>query len=439
MKLSVFGAGYVGLVSAVCLAKIGHQVICIDTDHEKIALLQQGISPIYEQGLQVLLPPLLSKGLLAFSTSAQVALQEPEAVMIAVGTPLTADNDIDLRYVEQVVNTIAHHIEHDVLIIIKSTVIPGTQQRLSEQLQDILGQRKVNIDVDVVNNPEFLQEGSAMQQFMNPDRIIIGAEKSKSINVLKKIYQPLVKDQSQVLVMSPESAELAKYASNAMLATKISFINEISQIAAAVGADMESVKTAVGADYRISPYFLNAGCGFGGSCFPKDMMTLVASAKRLGVKPLLLESVLQRNALQQSDLFYRVQRFFNADLAGKTIALWGASFKPHTDDVRCATSHVVANLFWQAGCHIKLHDPLAMNNFASAHKDQKALTLCDSPLAALQQADVLVITTEWPEFKAISPSIIKKQLRHTAVFDGRGLFDAKEMQQQGIYYQSITA
>lgn len=437
MKVSVFGAGYVGLVTAVCLAKIGHHVICIDNNAEKINKLNQGIPPLYEQGLETLLKTELAKGLLRFSLTAADALKDAELVMIAVGTPLSETGDIDLSFINQVITSVGKQLNSETLLVLKSTVPAGTAQALTQSLNSQLAERGLTIKVDVVSNPEFLQEGNAIEQFMQPDRIIIGADEPASIATLKKLYQPLLEEQVPLLVMDKASAELSKYASNALLATKISFINEISQIADKVGADIELVAAAVGQDYRINPRFLKAGCGFGGSCFPKDIMTLIAAARKLGVQPHLLESVMTRNALQQRCLFDAVNNFFKADLQGKTIALWGLTFKPNTDDVRYASSHIIAALFWEAGCCINAYDPLGSENFAKMHAAQSALRICRSALDALESADVLLVCTEWPEFAEADLALIKTKLTHAAIFDGRNLFDAEKLKKAGFYYYGI--
>ena len=437
MKVSVFGAGYVGLVSAVCLAKIGHDVVCVDNNAEKIHNLKRGIPPIYEQGLEELLKAELAQGSLTFTTKSIDALKEVEIIMVAVGTPLTEELDIDLTYVNQVIASIAEELSQEALIVLKSTVPPGTSQQLNRILNKRLAERQLAITVDVANNPEFLQEGNAIQQFMQADRIIIGASIVATIERLKKLYQPLLEKQVPLLVMDKASAELTKYAANAFLASKVSFINEISQIADKVGANIQSVAMGMGKDYRINPRFLNAGCGFGGSCFPKDIMTLIAIAKKLELEPQVLESVIARNTLQQRWLFDQVSKFFKGNLRAKTIALWGLTFKPNTDDVRYATSHVITDLFCQAGCHVRAYDPLGSDNFAKMHQEQKNLTVCQSAIDALETANILVISTEWRQFTKVDLSVIKAKLSDAAIFDGRNLLDSDAVKAQGFYYCGV--
>ncbi len=436
MKVSVFGAGYVGLVTAVCLAEIGHSVICIDNDQAKIDLLNQGICPIYESELQPLLDKHLSKQLF-FSTDASRAIVDTDLLMIAVGTPLNKADDVNLDYVYQVATTIAYQLNYPCSVILKSTTPPGTANALTQYVNGILKQRNCNFSVDVATNPEFLQEGTAVQQFMYPDRIIIGAEDIKTIQLMHDLYRPITKDKNQLLIMDKASAELTKYASNALLATKVSFMNEISQIAEAVGANINSVKMGVGQDYRINPLFLNAGCGFGGSCFPKDIMTLIAMAKQHQIEPYVMESVIKRNLSQQKLLFHKVSAYFQRQLKGKTIALWGLTFKPNTDDIRCSTSQVLIDLFLKAGSIVRAFDPMGMDNFAKHYDDQLRLQLCSSPLDALDKADVLVITTEWHQFKKIPLAEIKQRLHYNAIFDGRNIFNYEETKRHQLNYFGI--
>jgi len=436
MKITVFGAGYVGLVTAICLADIGHQVVCIDNNRNKIEQLIEGIPPIFEEGLQALLTKHLETKNINFTSDPVEAILHGEIIMIAVGTPLKND-DINLSYLYEVANTIVEHLNHDVIIVMKSTVPPGTTKAIEKHITDLLWQRKFNCAVDFAVNPEFLQEGTAIRQFMHPDRIIVGADKISAIQTLHDLYSPIIKNKEQFLIMDKASAELTKYASNALLATKISFINEISQIAEKVDADIDAVKIGMGMDYRINPLFLRAGCGFGGSCFPKDIMTLIATAKKLDINPYVLEAVIKRNNSQQKLLFHKVKNFFKNHLKNKTIALWGLSFKPHTDDIRCATSHVLTELFWQEDCFIKAYDPLAMENFSQCYPNHPQLELCSSPFDALENADVLVIATEWPEFKQIPLNEIKQYLRYKAVFDGRNIFHPEEARRHNLHYYGV--
>lgn len=436
MRVSVFGAGYVGLVTAICLAEIGHHVVCVDIDPKKITDLNQGIAPIYEEGLQPLLEQHLQTQQIQFTDDPEHAIKHGDVQFIAVGTPLNAQGEVNLDYIYQVATQIAQHMQQDCTVVMKSTVPPGTAHAVTKHIAHILDQRSAEYSFDVASNPEFLQEGTAIQQFMYPDRIIIGAENINTIQTLHDLYQPILKTKEQFVIMNKPSAELTKYAANSLLATKVSFMNEISQIAEQVGANIDSVKQGVGMDYRINPRFLNAGCGFGGSCFPKDIMTLIATARSHQVKPYVLESVIQRNLDQQQLLFRKVHQYFNGNLNDKTIALWGLTFKPNTDDIRCSTSRILVELFCQAGTTIRAYDPLGMDNFAKLYPDNQQLIFCSSPLDAIDQADVLVIATEWPEFKRVPLKAIEQRLNYNAIFDGRNIFH-EEVHKHNIEYFGI--
>lgn len=436
MNITVFGAGYVGLVTAVCYAKLGHSVVCMDINHDKMARLQQGIPTLFEQGLEPLLQEQLQSQRLQFSTALADAVAHGSILVIAVGTPTDEDGEADLSHVYQVVRGIGHHLQQDATVIIKSTVPPGTADKVQDYLRQALQHRRASFTAPVVSNPEFLQEGSAISQFMQPDRVIVGASDVIAIQQLYDLHQPLLQHKHQFIVMSRSSAELTKYAANAFLATKISFINEMGQLAEKIGADINDVKHGIGADPRINPLFLNAGCGFGGSCFPKDLMALNSFAKTHDVSTSILSAVLERNRHAQRQLFHRVREYFQHDLNGKTIALWGLTFKPNTDDVRYATSLSLVELFADSGANLQLYDPMGMENFRVYHPNSKRLIYANSALAALQGADALVIATEWDCFKAVPLATIIDTLRHPAIFDGRQLWSLATVKPHAVHYYS---
>jgi UDPglucose 6-dehydrogenase len=446
MRIHVYGAGYVGLVSAVCLAKMQHDVVCLDIDKHKIARLARGEPCIYERGLESLLRTVLEQKKLVFSDDLPRYTAMPALHLIALGTPPDARGAASLDNLIQLVEQIAQrcpktHLPEnnfednfeDNFIVIKSTVPPGTLALLKQRI------KKINTQIHLAHNPEFLQEGQAINQFFHPDRVIIGCENLKAIQLLCDLYAPLITDRKQLLIMSPSSSELSKYAANTFLATKISFMNEIAELAEHVGADIHSIKEAMGLDKRINPYFLNAGCGFGGSCFPKDLSALIHCFEQVQLSPYLLKAVKTRNHVAQLSLFEKTTQYFSGNLRGKRIALWGLSFKPDTDDIRDATSHLLVEAFSNAGAKIRAYDPMGMDNFAKAYPNHPQLQLCTSALAALQDADALVIATEWPEFSEIKPDEVIRQLKNPVVFDGRGIWPSLSVKQAAWDYYRIGA
>lgn len=435
MNISIYGAGYVGLVSGICFAELGHTVCCVDVDAAKIDRLKQGKLPIYEENLEALLHK--NQARLHFTTDFSVAISHSEIQMIAVGTPPAADGSADLQYVDAVARKIGELMTDYRCVINKSTVPVGTANRVQKIIAQALLDRKVVISFDVVSNPEFLREGRAVRDCLAPDRIVIGAVHSRAIELMQALYRPLTEKNHPLIVMDAESAELTKYAANAFLATKVSFINEISQIAERTGANIHAIKKGIGMDSRINDKFLNAGCGFGGSCFPKDVSALKNIAKNVGYEPHILNAVLRTNDQQQQLLFQKISQYFNHALENKTIAVWGLAFKPNTDDIRSASSRVLMEMLWQAGATVQAYDPLAMDHIRAIYKQEKRLILCDTADAALQNSDALAVVTEWDEFKHVNFSDLKKTLQSPVVFDGRNIYDAKKVRELGLDYFGI--
>lgn len=437
MKLSIYGAGYVGLVSGICFAELGHDVCCVDIDSAKIAQLKKGILPIYEKDLASLLKKNVNENRLQFTDDFQHAVDHGIVQMIAVGTPPKADGSADLQFVEAVAKKIGLLMTHYRCVVNKSTVPVGTAIRVQQIISEALLQRRENSLCDVVSNPEFLREGRAVQDFLSPDRIVVGVQTETARELMETLYFPLTEKKHPLLVMDLASAELTKYAANAFLATKVSFMNEVSQIAERVGADIHAVKKGVGSDSRINEKFLNAGCGFGGSCFPKDISALKNIALQHHYEPHLLNAVLKINHQQQQLLFEKISRYFKGDLSNKTIALWGLAFKPNTDDVRSATSRVLMESLWEAGAKVQAYDPLAMQSIRQAYPHEKKLMLCEHAEAALKNADVLVIATEWDDFKSPDFEKIKLLLQYPAIFDGRNIYDRSVVRAMGLDYFGI--
>ncbi len=437
MNVSVYGAGYVGLVTAVCLAELGHHVICVDIDDQKIANLQQGQLPIYEEGLANLLQKNLKAQRITFTTDSKTAIAHGIIQMIAVGTPPRADGSADMQYVEAVAKTIATHMTEYRLIVTKSTVPVGTGDRVRAIIAHIVADRQVRLKFNVASNPEFLREGCAVADFMQPDRVIVGTARDKALQLLKELYAPLNLDADCLVATDIRSAELSKYAANAFLATKISFMNEMSQLAEHYGADIELVRQGMGLDPRIGKQYLNPGCGFGGSCFPKDVAALKYMADQVNFKSHILDAVMLTNENQKAVLFQKINHYFADQLRGKVIALWGLAFKPNTDDVRAAPSRELMQLLWQAGATVQAYDPMGMHNIQAIYGDRAELKLCASAEQALQGADVLAIVTEWPEFRSFNLGLIKNALRHPAIFDGRNIFDPSKLRDSGIDYFAI--
>lgn len=437
MKITVFGTGYVGLVQGAVLAEAGHQVLCVDIDADKLARLRQGILPIYEPGLETIVKETVADGRLSFTTDPSEAVAGASVIFIAVGTPPAEDGSADLQHVLKVAHTIAMHMQDYTVIVDKSTVPVGTADRVRNEVQSVLTQRKVVVEFDVVSNPEFLKEGAAVADCQRPDRIIIGTDSKRAELMLRELYQSFNRNHDRVLVMDVRSAELTKYAANCMLATKISFVNEIANIAERVGADIESVRLGIGSDPRIGYHFIYAGAGYGGSCFPKDVSALIKVSKELGFEPTILSAVEARNQAQKHVLFAKLDKHFKGALQGKTIALWGLSFKPNTDDMRDAPSRTLMESLWAAGARVQAYDPVAMEEAQRLYGQRNDLVLTGTKEAALQGADALVIMTEWRHFQTPDFALIKRLLTQPVIFDGRNLFDPATLHDKGLTYYAI--
>jgi UDPglucose 6-dehydrogenase len=437
VKVSIFGTGYVGLVSGACLAEVGHQVVCVDLDAEKIAGLQHGIVPIFEPGLQAIVESNLASGRLGFTTEAAMAVAHGEVIFIAVGTPPDEDGSADLRYVLAVANSIGDHLTHRAIIVNKSTVPVGTADKVSAALAKRLAERGSRIAFDVVSNPEFLKEGDAINDCMRPDRIVIGAQQPAAVETLRRLYAPFNRNHDRVVVMDVRSAELTKYAANAMLATKISFMNEIAHIAERMGADVEMVRQGIGADPRIGRHFIYPGAGYGGSCFPKDVQALAQTAQQAGYEARLLHAVEAVNKAQKEHLFALINRHYGGELAGKTFAVWGLAFKPNTDDMRDAPSRRLLDQLWKAGAKVRAFDPEASHEARRIFGERADLLLCESAASALSGADALVVVTEWKTFRSPDFSMIRQALVDAVIFDGRNLYDPQAVESAGIAYYAI--
>lgn len=437
MKITVFGIGYVGLVQAAVLADVGYDVMCIDVDAQKTEKLKRGVIPIYEPGLQALVQKNYQQGRLHFSVDAQQGVQHGMIHFIAVGTPPDEDGSADLQYVLTVARTIAQYMDDYKVIVDKSTVPVGTAEQVRQVMAQTLQQRGCNYGFDVVSNPEFLKEGAALDDCMRPERIIIGADNPQVVELLRELYQPFNRSHDRIICMDIRSAELTKYAANCMLATKISFMNEIANLAEKLGVDVEHVRRGIGADSRIGYHFIYPGCGYGGSCFPKDVQALIRIAEQLGYQPQLLQAVEAVNYQQKQKLPQFIYQHYGDNLDGKTFALWGLSFKPNTDDVREAASRVVLEYLWRKGARVQAYDPKAMQEIQRIYGHHPQLQLTDSKEAALKGADALVICTEWQEFRVPDFSVLKNSLNQAVIFDGRNLYDPEKLYQQGFVYYAI--
>ncbi|OUD12493.1 UDP-glucose dehydrogenase family protein [Thioflexithrix psekupsensis] len=437
MRVSVFGAGYVGLVTAACFADVGNHVVCVDVDSEKITLLNQGIVPMHEPGMENLLVTNLNTGRLQFTTDPAVAVQHGEVLFIAVGTPPDEDGSADLQYVLQVAHVIGQLMTETKCVVNKSTVPVGTATAVKNTILRALNERGLDYPVDVVSNPEFLKEGAAIADFMRPDRIVLGTDSPEAIEVMRELYAPFNRNRDRLIVMSVASAELTKYAANAILATKISFMNEMANLADSVGADIEQVRLGIGSDPRIGFDFLYAGCGYGGSCFPKDVKALRHTFQAFGGEAKILQAVENVNQQQHHRLFDKIKKFYGEDLTGRCFALWGLAFKPNTDDMREAPSRTLLSLLWAAGARVQAYDPKAMSEARRIYGQRADFKLCDSPHAALDKADALIIMTEWKVFRSPDFSAIKNQLKQAVIFDGRNLYDPKRMKARGFRYFGI--
>lgn len=436
MRITVFGTGYVGLVTGTCFADEGNEVLCVDVDAEKIAALNEGEIPIYEPGLEELVKRNAQSGRLRFSTDASEGVAHSEIIFIAVGTPEAADGSADMQYVHSVAATIGSELSEYRVVVDKSTVPVGTGKQVEDIIRQRLEARGVDVDFDVVSNPEFLKEGAAIQDFVKPDRIVIGANSKRAADIMRSLYQPFQRSRDRLMVMDLASAELTKYAANVMLATKVSLMNELSNVADAVGADIEAVRKGIGADQRIGYHFIYPGCGFGGSCFPKDVAALARTADALNCETPILDGVLQVNDRQKQVLPGKLNAHFG-DLSGKTIVLWGLAFKPNTDDMREAPSRVLMDFLWAQGAKVRAFDPEAMGEARSIYGDRDDLVLCTDPMEALDGGDALVVVTEWHIFRNPDFEQVKKLLKEPLVFDGRNIYDPERLAQQGFTYYGI--
>ena len=437
MRVTIFGSGYVGLVTGACLADAGNDVMCVDVDAAKIERLNRGEVPIHEPGLDALIRRNAEAGRLRFTTDAAAGVAHGLFQLIAVGTPPDEDGSADLRYVLAVARTIGENLTQYRIVIDKSTVPVGTADRVRAEIQSALARRAAAVEFDVVSNPEFLKEGAAIADFMKPDRVVIGTDNPRTTELMRALYEPFTRNRDRLIVMDIRSAELTKYAANAMLATKISFINELAGIAERVGADIEQVRRGIGSDSRIGSAFIYPGAGYGGSCFPKDVQALVRTASSVGAASSVLEAVEDVNRRQKQVLFERLEAHFSGDLGGKTVAVWGLAFKPNTDDMREAPSRVLLERLWQAGARVRAYDPVAMGETRRIYGERADLVLCRSAPEALRGADVLAIVTEWQEFRSPDFDAMREALGHPVIVDGRNLYDPALMRRLGFTYYGI--
>jgi UDPglucose 6-dehydrogenase len=438
MKISVIGTGYVGLVSGVCFAQMGNSVTCVDIDAKKIEELKQGVIPIYEPGLEDMTLENYKNKTLDFTINSHEAIKNSNIAFIAVGTPMGEDGSADLKYVLAVAKTIGESIDDYMVVVDKSTVPVGTADKVQATIQAELDRRGVDIEFDVVSNPEFLKEGAAVKDFLHPDRVVIGADSERAMDVMRELYAPFMKHHDRFIAMDIKSAEMTKYAANAMLATKISFMNEMSQICERVGADINKVRNGIGSDSRIGYSFIYPGCGYGGSCFPKDVQALAKTAKDFGYNPRMLDAVEAVNLDQKYVMSNKVITRFGENLDGKTFGIWGLSFKPETDDMREASSITIINELTSRGAKIIAYDPKARNEAENHYlKGNENVSYVDSKYEALKDSDALVLVTEWQEFRAPDFEEMKKLLKNAIFFDGRNQFDKEKMTEHGFEYFQI--
>ncbi|OQD59381.1 putative UDP-glucose 6-dehydrogenase [Methanobrevibacter arboriphilus JCM 13429 = DSM 1125] len=437
MNITVIGTGYVGLVTGTCFSEMGNNVYCIDIDEEKIKSLKNGIMPIYEQHLESMVIKNHNKGNLIFTTELKKGLSKSDICFIAVGTPMASDGCADLSVVFQVAKNIGELMSHDLIIVTKSTVPVGTGDKIDKIIQKELDKRGVNYNFQMVSNPEFLKEGTAVEDSMRPDRVIIGSEDEKTINMMKELYAPYVKNHDRFIIMDIRSAEMSKYASNAMLATRISFMNEIANICEKVGADVNKVRLGVGSDKRIGYSFLYAGCGYGGSCFPKDVSALIKTGEIAGYSPKILNEVESVNNNQKVVLVNKIREKFGENLSNLSFSIWGLSFKPGTDDMREAPSVVIINELIKSGANIKAYDPKAREVAENIFKNNENIEFCNSKYDVLNDSNGLIIVTEWNEFKSPDFNEIHDRLKHKIIFDGRNQFDKELLDTLGFEYYQI--
>lgn len=435
MNIAIVGTGYVGLVSGACFAEMGINVTCVDIDSAKIEKLHQGIMPIYEPGLEDLVLRNVREGRLQFTTDLTSCLDDTDVVFSAVGTPPDEDGSADLRYVLEVARTVGRHMNKYLVLVTKSTVPVGTAPKVRMAVQEELDKRGVNIPFDIASNPEFLKEGAAIKDFMSPDRVVVGVESEKARELMERLYRPFTLNGYPILVMDVPSAEMTKYAANAMLATRICFMNDIANLCERVGANVDNVRKGMGSDPRIGKHFLYAGCGYGGSCFPKDVKALAHTGIENGYPMRVIEAVEAVNEAQKNIVFEKLLRAFDGDLRGKVIAMWGLSFKPETDDMREAPSLVVIEKLIEAGAVVRAYDPIAMEETHRRIGDK--ITYCKDMYEAVIDADALALLTEWKQFRMPSWSIIRKAMRNHVVVDGRNIYDPQELQDNGFTYSRI--
>ena len=437
MKISIIGTGYVGLVSGACLAEVGNHVLCLDLNPEKIAILESGGIPIFEPGLEAMVKRNVAAGRLLFTTNIQESVAFGQVQFIAVGTPPDEDGSADLKHVVSAARSIGRHMTDRKVIVDKSTVPVGTADKVRAAILEEQAMRSVNVPFSVVSNPEFLKEGAAVEDFMKPDRIVVGAEDAHAIEVMRALYAPFQRNHERVIVMDVKSAELTKYAANAMLATRISFMNELALLAEQLGADIERVRQGIGSDPRIGYQFLYPGCGYGGSCFPKDVQALMRTAGENGLDLKILQSVEEVNDHQKSVLLQKITRRFGEDLTGQHFAIWGLAFKPNTDDMREAPSRVLIEGLWASGATVAAYDPVAMDEARHIYGEDKRIRFASSPEDALNDANALVIVTEWKEFRSPDFDHIKVTLRHPVIYDGRNLYEPATVRAAGLEYHGI--
>ncbi|MBP6936170.1 UDP-glucose/GDP-mannose dehydrogenase family protein [Bacteroides sp.] len=435
MKIAIVGTGYVGLVTGTCFAEIGVDVTCVDTNTEKIEALKKGSIPIYENGLEEMVVRNMKADRLKFTTSLISCIDEVEVIFSAVGTPPDEDGSADLSYVLAVARTIGQHMNDYKLIVTKSTVPVGTAKKVRETIQEELDKRGVSIDFDVASNPEFLKEGNAISDFMSPDRVVVGVESERAEKLMSTLYKPFLLNNFRVIFMDIPSAEMTKYAANSMLATRISFMNDIANLCEMVGADVNMVRSGIGSDTRIGRKFLYPGIGYGGSCFPKDVKALIKTAEQNGYNMRVLRAVEEVNELQKSNLFEKLKKHFHGDLTGKTVALWGLAFKPETDDMREAPALVIIEKLLESGCSIRVYDPAAIEE--SKRRIGNKVYYANDMYDAVLDADALMLLTEWNEFRLPSWAVLKKTMNQPLVLDGRNIYDKKEMEEKGFVYHCI--
>lgn len=435
MKIAIVGTGYVGLVSGACFAEMGVEVTCVDIDEGKIRRLCQGEIPIYEPGLEEMVLRNYREGRLRFTTRLSDCLENVEAVFSAVGTPPDEDGSADLSYVLEVAREVGANMNHYLVLVTKSTVPVGTAAMVKQTIQEELDRRGVQIDFDVASNPEFLKEGAAVKDFMSPDRVVVGVESERARKLMNRLYSPFMLVNNRILFTDIPSAEMIKYAANSMLATRISFMNDIANLCELVGADVNMVRKGIGADTRIGSKFLYPGCGYGGSCFPKDVKALIKTAEKQGYEMKVLKAVEEVNERQKSVIYRKLERHFGGNLTGKTVAIWGLAFKAETDDMREATSLVTINLLLEAGCIIRVYDPVAMNECRRRIGD--SVVYARDIYDAVLEADALLVLTEWKQFRLPSWEVVRRTMNHPAVFDGRNIYSSEELRGAGFYYASI--